>query len=115
MDIGYRSLKKILPLLTMEESWGIMLRAPHGVGKSHMAHWYAKEIGLKCIELRASQLTEGDVLGLPKIQKNSPATDWMPPRWLRKGCSPCGPPPGAVPDLSYQRAKSQNKWSNPNV
>lgn len=91
MGVSYKLLKKLLPLLTERaRSWGVMFRAPHGVGKSQLAHWYAKYLKYECVELRASQLTEGDVLGLPKIHEESEATDWMPPRWLHTACKePC--------------------------
>jgi len=36
------------------------------------------------VERRASQMTEGDLLGLPKIDGDR--TAWLPPDWLRQAC-----------------------------
>jgi hypothetical protein len=62
----------------------VMLRARHGVGKSTVVYDYAKTVNLPVIERRASQMTEGDLLGLPKLNENK--TDWIPPAWLKRAC-----------------------------
>lgn len=62
----------------------ILLRAKHGVGKSMLVYQLAAKMKLPVIERRASQMTEGDLLGLPKIDGDS--TTWLPPAWLYQAC-----------------------------
>jgi hypothetical protein len=62
----------------------ILLRSRHGVGKSEVVYDFAKSINMKVIERRASQMTEGDLLGLPKLDNQK--TEWIPPGWLYNAC-----------------------------
>ena len=62
----------------------ILLRARHGVGKSSVVYAYAKHCDLPVVERRASQMTEGDLLGLPKV--DGECTKWLPPEWLLTAC-----------------------------
>ena len=43
----------------------VLVRGRHGVGKSEVVYMIAKQRGLPVVERRASQMTEGDLLGLP--------------------------------------------------
>jgi hypothetical protein len=83
MAITFRMLSKVLPMVTATKK-PVLLRARHGVGKSACVYAFAKHLGLPVVERRASQMTEGDLLGLPKLDENS--TDWMPPKWYKKSC-----------------------------
>lgn len=62
----------------------ILLRGRHGVGKSEVVYQFAKAVGLPMIERRASQMTEGDLVGLPKIDADR--TEFMPPDWFKEAC-----------------------------
>lgn len=62
----------------------VLMRARHGVGKSHLVYQIAATLGLPVIERRASQMTEGDLLGLPKVDGG--VTTWLPPDWLKRAC-----------------------------
>ena len=62
----------------------VLLRSRHGVGKSSVVYAYGKHIDLPVVERRASQMTEGDLLGLPKI--DGECTKWLPPEWLLTAC-----------------------------
>ncbi len=62
----------------------IMVRGRHGVGKSEVVYAYAKSIGKPVVERRASQMTEGDLVGLPVIDGNR--TSWNPPDWFKSAC-----------------------------
>ncbi len=62
----------------------IMLRARHGVGKSTVVYQIAKNHNRPVVERRASQMTEGDLLGLPKVEGE--CTTWLPPDWLKRAC-----------------------------
>ena len=43
----------------------VLVRGRHGVGKSEVVYQIAKDRGLPVVERRASQMTEGDLLGMP--------------------------------------------------
>ena len=62
----------------------IIIRGRHGIGKSEIIYQIAKEMGLPVVERRASQMTEGDLIGLPSIDGNS--TTWNPPDWFKHAC-----------------------------
>ncbi len=62
----------------------VLLRSRHGVGKSSVVYAYAEYIGKPVVERRASQMTEGDLLGLPKLDNDK--TEWCPPSWLKTAC-----------------------------
>jgi len=62
----------------------VLLRGRHGIGKSTVVYQYADHIGLPVVERRASQMTEGDLVGLPIIEGNS--TSFNPPDWFKRAC-----------------------------
>ena len=62
----------------------VLLRGRHGIGKSTVVYQFAGKIGLPVVERRASQMTEGDLVGLPSIEGNS--TRFNPPDWFKAAC-----------------------------
>ena len=62
----------------------VILRGRHGVGKSQVVYQVAKNMGLPVIERRASQMTEGDLVGLPSIDGDR--TCFNPPDWFKSAC-----------------------------
>ena len=62
----------------------VMIRGRHGVGKSTVVYQYAEHAGLPVVERRASQMTEGDLVGLPSIEAE--ATRFNPPDWFKQAC-----------------------------
>jgi len=62
----------------------VLLRGRHGIGKSTVVYQYAKRKGLPVVERRASQMTEGDLVGLPTITDG--ATQFNPPDWFKQAC-----------------------------
>jgi len=62
----------------------ILIRGRHGVGKSETVYAYAKAAGKRVVERRASQMTEGDLVGLPVVEGNR--TSWNPPDWYKDAC-----------------------------
>jgi hypothetical protein len=84
MAITFASLAQCLPHVTAIRK-PVLLRAKHGVGKSACVYAFAQQVGLPVVERRASQMTEGDLLGLPKL--NNDVTRWCPPDWLKTACS----------------------------
>ena len=63
----------------------ILLRGRHGVGKSCVVYQTAANLGLPVVERRASQMTEGDLVGLPKTDGN--VTAFCPPDWYVEACN----------------------------
>ena len=62
----------------------VLLRGRHGVGKSEVVYQIASNINLPVVERRASQMTEGDLIGLPKTDGN--ITSFCPPDWFQEAC-----------------------------
>jgi hypothetical protein len=62
----------------------IMIRGRHGVGKSETVYAFAKKVGKRVVERRASQMTEGDLVGLPVVDGDR--TSWNPPDWFKQAC-----------------------------
>lgn len=62
----------------------VMIRGKHGVGKSETVYAFAKKVGKRVVERRASQMTEGDLVGLPIVDGNR--TTWNPPDWFKEAC-----------------------------
>ena len=67
----------------------VMMRGPHGIGKSTVAYDLAKEIGemlghsdYPVVEARISQKTEGDISGIPVV--NGKYTIFLPPWFLHE-------------------------------
>ena len=66
----------------------ILLRGDHGIGKSQIVYQLAKHFALPVVERRLSQMSEGDMIGLPKLDNNE--TKFMPPDWYVRCCKePC--------------------------
>ena len=84
MTIDFKTLiNNILPHV-LDSKFPVLLRGRHGIGKSTVVYQIAKERGLPVVERRASQMTEGDLLGLPKVNNN--VTQWLAPEWLHTAC-----------------------------
>ena len=81
--IDFATFNTIVPLV-IDAALPVMIRGRHGVGKSELVYQTAKELGLPVVERRASQMTEGDLMGLPSIDGNS--TIWNAPDWLKTAC-----------------------------
>ena len=62
----------------------VLLRGRHGIGKSTVVYQYAAQQDMEVVERRASQMTEGDLVGLPSIDDNS--TTFNPPDWFKAAC-----------------------------
>ena len=71
--------------LVIAAKYPVLIRGRHGIGKSELVYQKAKELGLPVIERRASQMTEGDLLGLPKVKNG--VTTWLAPEWLQTACN----------------------------
>lgn len=88
MKTSFKTLNEVVKhLLQCEKPFPIMLRGRHGCGKSEFIYQIAKKIDLKVVERRASQMTEGDVLGLPIISSDNDSTSWKLPDWYIECCN----------------------------
>ena len=82
--IDYKTfLNVITPIINAR--FPVLVRGRHGIGKSTIVYQLADKMNMTVIERRASQMTEGDLLGLPKLAKN--VTTWCPPEWLATACN----------------------------
>jgi len=83
MSVDFKTFLSIVPHI-VDARYPVLLRGRHGIGKSTVVYQLAKERGLPVVERRASQMTEGDLLGLPKVEGN--ITKWLAPEWLHTAC-----------------------------
>jgi hypothetical protein len=83
MAVDFKTFSKVVGFVTDVQK-PVLLRGRHGIGKSTVVYQYAATIGLPVVERRASQMTEGDLVGLPSIE--SDATRFNPPDWYKRAC-----------------------------
>ena len=84
MSIDFKTFLSIVPHI-IEARFPILTRGRHGIGKSTLVYQLAKQMDLEVVERRGSQMTEGDLLGLPKVEDN--VTQWLAPEWLHTACN----------------------------
>jgi hypothetical protein len=71
-------------------SQAILIRGPHGIGKSQLVAVIGSEIevdgnkGLPLIDRRLAQMTEGDIIGLPELVDG--VTRFCPVDWILRAC-----------------------------
>ena len=84
--ISFATLRLIAPYITKVKK-PIMLRGKHGVGKSEVVYQIANNLGMRVVERRASQMTEGDLIGLPSIDvdaKGRKVSTFNMPDWFHE-------------------------------
>jgi len=84
MSVDFKTFNQVAPLVAAVKK-PILLRGRHGVGKSCVVYQTAAELGLPVVERRASQMTEGDLVGLPSTDGN--ITSFNPPDWYSEACN----------------------------
>ena len=62
----------------------VLARGATGVGKSDIFHQIGQNLGLQVIDRRLSQMTEGDILGLPELIDG--ITRFAPVDWFVRAC-----------------------------
>ena len=83
MGIDFKSVIGIVPhVLNVRKP--VLFRGRHGVGKSEVVYQIAKGLNMLVVERRASQMTEGDLIGLPSTDGD--ATSFNPPDWYKECC-----------------------------
>ena len=108
LTVDYATLFRIVGAV-INEAKPVLIRGKHGIGKSEVVYscaaqlFFDKELnksifvskseiskkvgiklGLPVVERRASQMTEGDLVGLPSINGNR--TAFNPPDWFKEAC-----------------------------
>tara|TARA_R110001583_G_scaffold15480_6_gene63601 strand:- start:440 stop:1504 length:1065 start_codon:yes stop_codon:yes gene_type:complete len=83
MAVDFKTFGKVVKYVTAVHK-PVLLRGRHGIGKSTVVYQYAKHIDMPVVERRASQMTEGDLVGLPSVEDNS--TRFNPPDWFKTAC-----------------------------
>ena len=83
MSVDFKTFVSLAPAVSAARL-PVLLRGRHGIGKSQVVYQMAAEMGLPVIERRASQMTEGDLVGLPSIDGNR--TSFNPPDWFKEAC-----------------------------
>ncbi|NBT35353.1 MAG: AAA family ATPase [Betaproteobacteria bacterium] len=80
--ISVKTLLEVAPLLPSETS--VLLRGDHGIGKSQVVRQIAAGLKLQLIDRRLSQMSEGDIIGLPSTDGN--VTRFNPVSWFVEAC-----------------------------
>jgi hypothetical protein len=83
MATDFRTFISVVPHISAAR-FPVLMRGRHGIGKSQVVYQLAKTMNLPVVERRASQMTEGDLVGLPVVSGNS--TKWNPPDWFKYAC-----------------------------
>jgi hypothetical protein len=90
MAVDFATFLSVVPHI-LNAKLPVLLRGRHGVGKSEVVYQTAAVRGLPVVERRASQMTEGDLLGLPDTADTDidgrKATTWNAPDWLVTACT----------------------------
>lgn len=76
----FLNVSEVLPIET-----SVLLRGPHGIGKSQVVRQVATYFNLAVIDRRLSQMTEGDMIGLPST--DGEVTRFNPPDWFKNACT----------------------------
>ncbi len=80
MDI--KTFNSIAPRLPAEIA--ILIQGPTGIGKSYLVHQIGADLELPVVDRRLSQMSEGDMVGLPELVDGT--TRFCPPDWYARAC-----------------------------
>ena len=89
MAFDFSTFLRTVPCI-LDAHLPVLIRGRHGVGKSEVVYQIAATRGMPVVERRASQMTEGDLLGLPDtadLSDGRKATTWNAPDWLVTACT----------------------------
>ena len=79
------SIKTFLNVASrLPKETSVLLRGPHGIGKSQVVRKVAQFFKLPVTDRRLSQMTEGDMVGLPST--DGEVTRFNPPDWFKAAC-----------------------------
>ena len=80
MDI--KTFNNIAPRLPAEIA--VLIQGPTGIGKSYLVKDIAAGLELPVVDRRLSQMSEGDMVGLPELVEGT--TRFCPPDWYARAC-----------------------------
>jgi len=83
MSVDFKTFRSVVHHV-INARFPVLLRGRHGVGKSQVVYQLAEDESKPVVERRASQMTEGDLLGLPST--DGAVTTWNPPAWFKTAC-----------------------------
>lgn len=83
MAVDFKTFNSFVSLIT-DAKHPVMIRGRHGIGKSELVYALAAKMGMRVVERRVSQMSEGDLVGLPIVDGNR--TSWNPPDWFKEAC-----------------------------
>ena len=63
----------------------VLAKGPTGIGKSHVVHQIAKNLGQEVLDKRLAYMTEGDIVGLPELVDG--VTRFAPVDWIVRACN----------------------------
>lgn len=84
MTVDFKTFLTIAPHI-IKAKYPVLIRGRHGIGKSELVYQIAAQLGMPVIERRVSNMTEGDLLGLPSIEGKT--TTWNPPDFYLDACN----------------------------
>ena len=73
MSVDFKTFVSLAPSVSAAKL-PVLLRGRHGIGKSQVVYQLAANAGLPVVERRASQMTEGDLLGCLALKAIAPAS-----------------------------------------
>ena len=83
MAVDFKTFNSFVKAIA-DARYPVMIRGRHGIGKSELVYQFAARWNMPVVERRASQMTEGDLVGLPIIDGDT--TSWNPPDWYKEAC-----------------------------
>tara|TARA_R110000824_G_scaffold144046_3_gene311868 strand:- start:496 stop:1560 length:1065 start_codon:yes stop_codon:yes gene_type:complete len=90
MAIDFKTFNSIVDFVLSDKK-PVLIRGRHGIGKSCVIYQTAKRLGLPVVERRASQMTEGDLLGMPSKDtvdiNGHEASKFLPFAWFIQSCT----------------------------
>ena len=83
--MSFMSIKTFLQCAKcLPDNISVLLRGETGIGKSQLTYSLGAFFGLRVLERRLSQMSEGDMIGLPSTDGN--VTRFNPPDWYKDAC-----------------------------
>jgi hypothetical protein len=87
--MSIHTLIDVAPILPANTS--VLIRGPHGIGKSQVVRLISRKVATaeklgeyEVIDRRLSQMSEGDMIGLPST--DGEVTRFNPPDWYKRAC-----------------------------
>jgi len=83
MSVDFKTFVSLAPAVSGARL-PVLLGGRRSINKNQVVYQLAANAGLPVVERRASQMTEGDLVGLPSVEGNR--TSFNPPDWFKQAC-----------------------------